>query len=131
MSIVCDNHNDRPAVATYVVMQTRVGERFEIGDFVAGVRHVDLCGECAAVLGWAPPSTEEPEHELDELDVLANEAQRRLIFACCREIGLDEDERHALLERVTGSQSTRDLLSKDVDRVVTALAEEEARRRAA
>jgi hypothetical protein len=121
---VCDNHPDREAVATYIVGALDAGERvYPVRDDHL-TDHRDLCSECAAVLGWAPIT---PAPETEEGDPVTD-AQRRLIFARCHELGIDEDARHALLERVTGDPSMRNLRSQDVDAVVRALDLEEAGR---
>ena len=47
--------------------------------------------------------------------------QRTLIMVAVKQLGLDEDERHALTESVTGKASTKDLTMDEANRVIREL----------
>lgn len=124
VTVVCDNHHDRPAVATYSFFRLLpLGHRPLFPGLMANtVMVIDLCNECAAVLGWAElPFDPEPEADLSE-------PQRRLLFARFGELGFDDDARHDFLETVTGKRSMLDVRSSDVDRILEALDREAATR---
>jgi hypothetical protein len=126
VSVLCDNHHDRLAVATYRVAKSGLGRRPLFPTLeVQPVRAVDLCAECAAILGW---ETKTPLPTAYADDEPVTEKQRRLLFARFGELGFDDDDRHTLLLSVTGDPSIRNLLAKDVDRVLTALDLEAGRR---
>lgn len=67
-----------------------------------------------------------PEALVDEnpdgLSFIASPKQQLLVLARANEAGLDDDARHALLERVTGNPSTKSLMAEEVDRVLSEIA---------
>lgn len=48
--VLCDNHPDRPADATFGIGKTALGWRPAHPILVPALRYVDLCDECVAAL---------------------------------------------------------------------------------
>lgn len=127
VTVLCDNHPDREAVATYSVAKLSVlGYRPVLPNVITAANVYDLCEECVSLLGWSPDEREPEMEEIGEENI--SDGQRRLLFARCREIGITEPERHELIEAVTGQPSSRYIARKDFDRIVDALDAEASRR---